>query len=81
MVVIPFFIVTKFSFLHFGQKRGKFTSSVSLRILVRVLLLQTGQSTHICCSAIKNHLPYEMAEKGIARVLLIKRYHILRLET
>ena len=25
--------------------------------------------------------PYEMAEKGIARVLLIKRYHILRLET
>jgi len=53
MVVIPFFIVTKFSFLHFGQKRGKFTSSVSLRILVRVLLLQTGQSTHICCSAIK----------------------------
>lgn len=34
------------SFLHFGQYNGKFFSSVSSRIIVRVLLLQTGQYIH-----------------------------------
>ena len=32
--------------LHLGQNRGKFSSTVSGRTLIRVLLLQIGHSTH-----------------------------------
>lgn len=49
-VTFPYFILIKVSALHFGQYNGKFISSVSFRILVRVLLLQTGHSTHDCFS-------------------------------
>lgn len=34
------------SCLHFGQNSGKFLSTVSMRIFVRVLLLQIGQLIH-----------------------------------
>ena len=34
------------SCLHFGQNSGKFSSTVSGRTLIRVLLLQIGHSTH-----------------------------------
>ena len=34
------------SCLHFGQNSGKFLSTVSIRIFVRVLLLQIGQLIH-----------------------------------
>ena len=40
------FRLIKVSLLHFGQNSGKFFSSVSPRICIRVLFLQTGQYTH-----------------------------------
>lgn len=39
-------ILTKFSCLHLGQNNGKFSNIVSLRILIRVLLLQVGHKIH-----------------------------------
>lgn len=42
------------SCLHFGQKRGKFLSSVSSRILSRVLLPHIGHKSHL--SALTAHL-------------------------
>ena len=38
------------SCLHLGQNSGKFSSTVSGRTLIRVLLLQIGQSTHFSFS-------------------------------
>lgn len=38
------------SCLHLGQYRGKFSSTVSGRTLIRVLLLQIGHSTHFSFS-------------------------------
>ena len=38
------------SCLHLGQYRGKFSSTVSGRTLIRVLLLQIGHSTHFSSS-------------------------------
>lgn len=51
-------IITTFSFLtwmrasclHFGQNSGKFSSIVSKRIFVRVLLPQVGHCTHLLFS-------------------------------
>ena len=40
----------KISCLHLGQNSGKFRSSVSDRILIRVLLPQTGHNNHLNCS-------------------------------
>ena len=40
----------KISCLHLGQNSGKFRSSVSDRILMRVLLPQTGHNNHLNCS-------------------------------
>ena len=40
----------KISCLHLGQNSGKFRSSVSNRILIRVLLPQTGHNNHLNCS-------------------------------
>ncbi len=36
----------RFSFLHFGQNNGKFSSNVSFRIFTRVLLPQVGHKSH-----------------------------------
>ena len=44
--ILNCFTLTKFSFLHFGQNNGNFISSVSYRILIRVLFPQTGQYSH-----------------------------------
>lgn len=38
------------SCLHLGQYRGKFSSTVSGRTLIRVLLLQIGHNTHFSFS-------------------------------
>ena len=43
--ICNFFTSIKLSCLHFGQNSGKFSSTVSDRILIRVLLPQTGDST------------------------------------
>ena len=40
------FTLIKVSRLHLGQNNGKFLSLVSLRIIVRVLLPQTGHNIH-----------------------------------
>jgi len=40
----------KISRLHLGQNSGKFRSSVSDRILMRVLLPQTGHNNYLNCS-------------------------------
>ena len=45
-VIWHFFTRIKLSCLHFGQKSGKFLSSVSFRIIMRVLFLQIGHSIH-----------------------------------
>lgn len=45
-MVFNSFTLIRVSCLHFGQNRGKFSSTVSMRILIRVLLLQTGHKTH-----------------------------------
>jgi len=41
---------TNVVFLHLGQNSGKFSSTVSLRIFVLVLFLQTGHSSHFSVS-------------------------------
>lgn len=46
ILILNFFAFTKVSFLHLGQKRGKFLSSVSSRNFILVLLLHIGHSTH-----------------------------------
>ena len=45
IVCNPFTLISV-SCLHFGQNNGKFSSTVSGRIFIRVLLLQTGHNTH-----------------------------------
>lgn len=40
------FTLISVSCLHFGQNNEKFSSTVSSRNLIRVLLLQTGHSSH-----------------------------------
>ena len=44
--ILNFSTLIKVSCLHLGQNKGKFFSSVSNRSLIRVLLLQTGHSSH-----------------------------------
>ena len=44
--ICKFLTFIKFSCLHFGQNKGKFFRIVSLRILSRVLLPQTGHLIH-----------------------------------
>lgn len=46
MVTFKSFAPIKHSCLHFGQNKGKFSSTVSGRIFIRVLLQQTGHNTH-----------------------------------
>lgn len=43
------FTLISVSCLHFGQNSGKFSSTVSLRILIRVLLLQIGHNIKSVC--------------------------------
>ena len=45
-LVCSYFTVISISCLHFGQNSGKFFSTVSERILIRVLFLQTGHNIH-----------------------------------
>lgn len=45
-VILKSFTVIKFSCLHFGQYRGKFIRTESSLTMLRVLLPQTGQSSH-----------------------------------
>ena len=45
-VILNCFAFIKVSFLHFGQNKGKFFNSVSLRSFVLVLLLHIGHNTH-----------------------------------
>lgn len=44
--VLNCFTLITVSCLHLGQYRGKFSSTVSGRTLIRVLLLQIGHNTH-----------------------------------
>ena len=44
--ILMCFTLISVSCLHFGQNNGKFSSTVSSRNLIRVLLLQTGHSSH-----------------------------------
>ena len=44
--ILSCFTLISVSCLHFGQNNGKFLSSVSSCNLIRVLLLQTGHSSH-----------------------------------
>ena len=46
------------SCLHLGQNSGKFSSIVSGRILVRVLLLQMGHIIHLALCKY-NHFPFD----------------------
>ena len=48
--ILNFITLIKTSCLHLGQNNGKFRSSVSDRILMRVLLPQTGHNNHLNCS-------------------------------
>ena len=48
--VLKCFTLITVSRLHLGQYRGKFSSTVSGRTLIRVLLLQIGHSTHFSFS-------------------------------
>ena len=50
MDVLNCLTLTIVSRLHLGQNNGKFSSTVPRRILVRVLFLQIGQSTHFSFS-------------------------------
>ena len=49
-VIFKSFTLTRVSCLHLGQNKGKFFNSVSSRILLRVLLPQTGQTIHLLLS-------------------------------
>lgn len=42
----------KVSCLHFGQNKGKFSSTVSSRIFNRILFLQTGHNIHLISAII-----------------------------
>ena len=53
------FTLISVSCLHFGQNNGKFSSIVSSRILIRVLLLQAGHNIH-CMTSIKSPIPREV---------------------
>ena len=44
--ILMCFTLISVSCLHFGQNNGKFSSTVSSRNFIRVLLLQTGHSSH-----------------------------------
>ena len=44
-VILSFSALISVSLLHLGQNSGKFISTVSLRSIIRVLPLQTGQVT------------------------------------
>ena len=46
IVIFSFSTLTTVVCLHLGQNNGKFISTVSARIRVRVLLLQTGHNNH-----------------------------------
>lgn len=54
------------SCLHLGQYRGKFSSTVSGRTLIRVLLLQIGHSTHFSFS---NMPPPVLSTKSYKNIL------------
>jgi len=61
----------------FGQNKGKFTSSVSSRTLVRVLLLQMGHNTHDCISI--ETPPFILKEYKIhINVMKFLRKHIVQ---
>ena len=45
-VILSLSALIRVSLLHLGQNNGKFISTVSLRSIVRVLPLQTGQGSH-----------------------------------
>ena len=46
-VIFSLSALIRVSLLHFGQNSGKFISTVSLRSIVRVLPLQTGQDAQL----------------------------------
>ena len=63
--ILMCFTLISVSCLHFGQNNGKFSSTVSSRNLIRVLLLQTGHSSQ-CVSIISpnSHSSFAVASCG-----------------
>ena len=58
--------------LHLGQNSGKFLSTVSRRILVRVLFLQIGQCTHFSfCKASPHSLKNPIIDYTITNILAL----------
>lgn len=62
-VICNSFALIKVSRLHFGQNKGKFFNSVSVRSFIRVLLLQKGHNNHfstfIACFLSNTSIPYK----------------------
>ena len=70
--ILMCFTLISVSCLHFGQNNGKFSSTVSSRNLIRVLLLQTGHSSQ-CVSIISpnSHSSFAVASCGCKSYLFV----------